>query len=491
MTITSSPSSTLVRALTLLVVVLLLGLVASTWLLWNRADNLDRLSPQDRQRLAEDLIEDSPGLYRWAYFAPRIGYTLVPNTEHEAFGSPVLANELGYRTGAVQKKADTLRIVFVGDSWTFGMGVEHSESYPEQVARLANDHAGLGQTVEAWTLALPGYNTLNELAAFWYFFDRLQPDIVVLCVSGNDNHSTLSVLPNGSTAGQGLELDFYGDPLQLYYRGRWLDSYRYRDRWRQNFREIARTETRLRQQNVPLLLFFLARWQAFEAHAYVSADELESPYIVAPRELTRGRWTNQRWGHGTPEANRIYGQLVYGGLSRQLGWPSLPDVHDAIQEGDIYFESPPEGSDHARALAQVFRDTTSQYIPTSFRAGEAERVQTPGPIDLASGEMGRASSLLIRRPPEVDHLVVEVDTIDTAALYPLEVDVLVPSKSGGTRTRLTIDGPGTHTALLPSDIEVGEAIDVHLVAHETTSSPDSLASRSLRIKSIVPAGLRQ
>ncbi len=486
----SSPESAtarLARGLTLVIVALGISLAVVIWLLIRQSSRstLEHLSPQDRQELVEQLIEQSPGLYRWAYFAPRIGYTLVPGKEHQAFGTPVVANELGYRTGSPEKAPGTLRIVFVGDSWTFGMGVERLASYPEQVARLANDHAGIDSPVEAWTLALPGYNTLNELAALWYFFDELEPDIVVLCLSGNDNHSTLSVLPNGSTAGQGLELDFYGDPVQLYYRGRWLDSHRYRERWARNFREIAATEAKLESRGVPLLLFFLARWQPFEAHAHVQSAGLTSPYVVAPRSLTRGRWTNRRWGHGTPEANALYGQMVYQALASASDWQPLSEPHPDVS-GTAFFDPP--STEAAQQLDRVFLETTQEFIPTSFVAGDAHEVQAPGPIDLRTGEMGRATSLLVRRPQGARRLVLTIDAIDESrGLYPLELEVHIPAPGGGTRARETIDGAKTFAIEIPDDIEVGQAIDVHLVAGAITSSPSSLAARSLKIRSIVPS----
>ena len=124
--------------------------------LWWRASGtgLESLSPQERQDLLEEALEISPGIYRPAYFAPGLGYTLVPDREIEAWGTRVAANDLGFRSPPSAKPAGTTRVLFVGDSWTFGLGVEAEEAFPARLAELARESAG--GDVQAWSLALPG-----------------------------------------------------------------------------------------------------------------------------------------------------------------------------------------------------------------------------------------------------------------------------------------------------------------------------------------------
>ena len=156
-----------------------------------------------------------------------MGYTLAPNAQVRAWRDSFVTNELGYRTGPVVKEPGTFRVLFVGDSWTFGMGVTETESYPKVFERLAASHAGLERKVEAWSLALPGYNTLNELAALWFYFDRLEPDLVVVSPTRNDNHSTRVVLPGGSLASELAEPDLFGEPHTITYRSPSVASHRF------------------------------------------------------------------------------------------------------------------------------------------------------------------------------------------------------------------------------------------------------------------------
>ncbi len=101
-------------------------------LAWYRAASaevrLRDLSVEQRQALVAEAQDVLPGVYVNAWFEPRIGYTLKPGQEVEFPYDTFVANELGYRTGSAAKTPGAFRVVFVGDSWTFGDGVRQEES---------------------------------------------------------------------------------------------------------------------------------------------------------------------------------------------------------------------------------------------------------------------------------------------------------------------------------------------------------------------------
>lgn len=473
---------------------------------WYRAAtsrvDLSDLSPGERLTLVEELVERNPGVHRPAWFEPAIGYTLRPSAELDAWGDAFRSNELGYRAAPTAKPPGTFRIVFVGDSWTYGMGVREEDSYPRVVERLANRHAGLEGPVEAWNLALPGYNTFNFLAALWYFFERLEPDAVVICPGGNDNHSTPAVLPNGAMASAAFERDRFGDPHAVTYRLRRLDSHRFRERWRMSFAALRDAERRLERLGVPVLLFFLARWEPPDVHARVAEAELESPYLIAPLELTLGEWENTPpFGHGTPAANRRYARMVYRGLERLLGWPALPAAEEPAAEGPTtegptaeelsaltVFDGPPAG-DWGAAFDELSAEATAAAIPHSFRPSRSALAQTAGPIDTETGLIGRATTVLVRSRPGARALQVAVRRLpDAPSLYPLNLAASIPSPSGGTRVETTVpaEGPEVHRfpVAVPADLEPGAAFDVVLVAERAVAAPGSLQARSLYVESV-------
>jgi len=96
-------------------------------------------------------------------------------------------NEHGYR-GPARPPARTdevLRIVALGDSFTFGQGVAAEHALPSQLETLLQDRRGDG-TVEVLNFGVPGYNLRESTEQYLYFARRWQPDLVVLFLFEND-----------------------------------------------------------------------------------------------------------------------------------------------------------------------------------------------------------------------------------------------------------------------------------------------------------------
>lgn len=464
-----------------------LAVCAAGWWLARRYPVIENLSAEQRQALVETLVAESPGLYRWAYFEPRLGYTLRPNAALRAWGDTFTSNELGYRTGPVAKPPNTLRVLFIGDSWTYGMGIQRPETFAEVFAELASAHSGETRKVESWVLALPGYNFMNEIAGLWFFYGRLQPDVVVLCPAGNDNHSTLAVLPHGATTEQGVTMDDFGDPHVVAYHMRRLESYRYQERWRRSFAAARDTEERLRRLGVPFFVFFVGRWHEEDAHAMMAGSGVESPYVVVPIELTRGKWSAQSHGHGNPAANRLYARMLYRAVAQSLGWPALPPG-DALADVPVH-SGPPAGTDWIARYQQLVDEESAAVIPESFAPPIRAGRQAVGPFEPRTGVLGRATTILVRRAPGAKRVSITVRRLEDAPyLYPLALTVSIPSPGGGTRTVVTVpaDGPDALTFPLdiPSDLPDRAVLDVVFVADRVTSAKETLAGRSLYIAEI-------
>lgn len=501
---TDAPSPAVTNALLGLTSLALCGLLLCAFG-WYRASRggveLADLTAEQRQGLVEAMVQVSPGAHRWAFFEPRLAYTLRPDSPLEIWNSTFTSNALGFRTAPPEKPPGTFRIVFVGDSWTYGMGVERHESYPEVLARLANEHAGLDAEVEAWTLALPGYNLHNSLAGLDFFFHRLQPDAVVVAPSGNDNHSSNTVLPNGAQWSDGLLQDEFGEPHQLTYRARRLASYRFEERWRQAFARLRQTENRLSEQGLPLYLFFVARWQEVDVHGRIAEAGLEAPYTIVPMAWTLDPWTlPPPIGHGSPSAQRLYARLLYRGLAQRLGWPPLPpdpsldeaggeaSVSDEAVDRVPLFEAPPVGRDWQGERNALARETTAQLIGRTFSPPVDDAAQVAGPIDPRTGLLRRAATVLVRPAAADRWLTITVSPLaDASFLYPMGFEIRIPSAAGGSRTQVEIvaDLPEQRFSLaIPHDIPQGAALDVTMVAENSVSSPGALAARSLIVRRI-------
>jgi hypothetical protein len=98
-------------------------------------------------------------------------------------------NRLGFRGGYFEptKPEGVRRIVFLGDSFTFGEGVRREDTYPERTAAILNQRADPGaERIQSLNLGVGGYDTTQA----WHLFEQtglaLSPDAVVLGYVLND-----------------------------------------------------------------------------------------------------------------------------------------------------------------------------------------------------------------------------------------------------------------------------------------------------------------
>jgi hypothetical protein len=469
------------------------AIAAVGWFISATSLDLDKLSPSERRRLAEEMLTVSPGIYLRAWFQPEIAYVLKRNTDLEAWNDSFHSNEIGYRTGPVAKPKGTFRIVCVGDSWTYGMGLTEEESFPKVLERLANSHSGNANRIETFTLALPGYNTINQLASFWFYFDQLQADAVVLVPSSNDNCSAPQVLPNGALGIiSGPKGDEFGDPHNVQYRLLLIcNSYRYLQRWGHCFSLLRATEQQLQQHEIPVAFFFLARWDTNTVHRFIGEAGIESPYTVVAPKLTLKEWlTDLPNPHGNAAANQVYAQLLYRLLSNRLGWQPLPEDALHPEAADLpLFDRPPEGVDWRAETDRMFLARVRRVIPETFHAGTSKIEQWAGPGDLQTGAFGRATTLLISSNPDARRVRIRLRRLTSVhGIYPLRLTAAIPSPNGGTRVTATIPATGSiyHelTIAIPEDLEPGVVLDIVLSADRVAVEPGTDTPLSVAVDTI-------
>ena len=87
-----------------------------------------------------------------------------------------------------KKSEGVTRILALGDSFTFGFGVNVEESYSNVLAKLLNDSQRVGKTrqYEVINAGVPGWGTAQELVFWDVEGHKYDPDIVTLCLVGND-----------------------------------------------------------------------------------------------------------------------------------------------------------------------------------------------------------------------------------------------------------------------------------------------------------------
>lgn len=137
------------------------------------------LSPQSVLTIPSDLYvlesSDSYGL------RPGFRGTVTNRTE---FSHSVSINSAGLRGPEVDRFDSARRILALGDSLAFGLGVEVEETFIHQLAELLQADGFRATPLNA---GVPGYGIPDSVARFSRLGAELRPDLVILAVyMGND-----------------------------------------------------------------------------------------------------------------------------------------------------------------------------------------------------------------------------------------------------------------------------------------------------------------
>lgn len=136
-------------------------------------------------RLSWDDARGRPGFFLTD--AAR-GQRLAPNYDGWFAGVPVRINSLGFRDWrnyTLEKPPNTIRILVLGDSVTFGHGTLNETTYPYLLeVRLRQWRPDVNWQV--WNLGVPGYNTRQELTYLNEIGPLANPDVVVVGFYPND-----------------------------------------------------------------------------------------------------------------------------------------------------------------------------------------------------------------------------------------------------------------------------------------------------------------
>jgi lysophospholipase L1-like esterase len=120
-------------------------------------------------------------------YDPDIRYVTVPNQRGWVDDGFVTTNSLGFRGPeiALPKPHGRLRIVAVGDSVTFGFGVNDTETFCWQTEQTLRARMP-GVDLDVVNLAVPGYDTRQEVGLLKRNVARMQPDLVLVGFYTND-----------------------------------------------------------------------------------------------------------------------------------------------------------------------------------------------------------------------------------------------------------------------------------------------------------------
>lgn len=137
---------------------------------------------------------------------PQVRYVLMPNQKGWIDDGFVTTNSRGFRGREVDapKPPGRIRMVALGDSVTFGWGVNDADTFCSQLEHeLRSQHPGVD--LEVVNLAVPGYATRQEVALLRRNLAELQPDVVLVGFYTNDLPDTLDDKASSGRSGTRIE----------------------------------------------------------------------------------------------------------------------------------------------------------------------------------------------------------------------------------------------------------------------------------------------
>jgi lysophospholipase L1-like esterase len=129
--------------------------------------------------------------------SPLLGWVLPPGSESYTIDAPVRVNSLGLRDDEIPlaKPAGERRILSLGDSFTFALGVRFEDLYVQQLeARLAKRYPA--ERIQVINAGVAGYNTRQELIRLLAQGFALSPDLITIGFYFNDLVENEAPLPD-------------------------------------------------------------------------------------------------------------------------------------------------------------------------------------------------------------------------------------------------------------------------------------------------------
>ncbi len=199
-----------------------------------------------------------------------MGHEHEPGIEARLMGTDVKINTLGLRDGeySLEKDDNVLRILALGDSITFGWGVDIDDTYTKVLERTLNDRGAEESPIrfEVINSGVGNYNSVMEAA---YLSERglmLEPDVVMLGYFLNDAEPL--PVPSGGLLAEHSYLyvfaasGFDAISRQFLGRGDWRDYYSglYKPSnpgWKDCQAALRRLADACHQRDIPLLVLLI------------------------------------------------------------------------------------------------------------------------------------------------------------------------------------------------------------------------------------------
>ncbi len=179
------------------------------------------------------------------------GHKHHPNKEAFLMGAKVITNNYGLRDHKnLTPKVESIRIAFVGDSFTFGWGVNYANTIPKLLEDKANKTLSCSKRIEVFNLGVGNYNSSQQSHLYKELKDLIDPDYTIVLHFINDSEPFIASRPNIIEKNSYI-LNFIANRLNSKKVGNYSDYYQSLysdDTWNGNKASILQID-RLAKEN--------------------------------------------------------------------------------------------------------------------------------------------------------------------------------------------------------------------------------------------------
>jgi len=274
-------------------------------------------------------------------------YKLRPHFTGMTFGHPYTINSMGFRDyeyNLLVKGEDVYRVICVGDSFTFGVGLGLEDTYPKQLERLLQWKYP-DKKLQVVNCGVPSYNTVREYEFIVHEALTYKPDLIIVGYVFNDSEYTVTFTSPRNKFINSLKdvmqrfrvYDFVIEKIHLMsylIKGMALPDPQYRVQglkyafsdeyigWQKNKEAFGLLSVWSKEQNIPIVYLIFPKLELLDKdypylffHEKVKHALLGEPYILDTYPVFRGKkaeelWVNPLDGHPNKEANALMVKAV-------------------------------------------------------------------------------------------------------------------------------------------------------------------------------------
>ena len=227
------------------------------------------------------------------HIEPTLGFVLNPaiaDATWRAFeGSSYRVNSLGLRGPEITTKPPgTKRILLVGDSVFFGWRLPSNDMLESRLQALLDARAPDG-SFEVITIALPGWNTMDQDAFLRSHLARLDPDFVVWSLLRNDLIDTPAAVPPGMLLGWASPQKTLQQPVQFSGDALSYPAPALLERWQANLERISAFRAEF---DVPVSILWWREKDRALIDTVLEANDTRLPVIHLPGAF---RFDRKNW----------------------------------------------------------------------------------------------------------------------------------------------------------------------------------------------------